>query len=129
MLAVTQVGYDDISHYLDLNDEETDLPWIQSVTDLSLVKCMMHNGSHGRNRCGYGLFDGDHMVGYAVVDERHQILDLMHITEEFRGMGYGTEFLRHLDVSHVVVDPRNEAAIALYEKMGYTLEFIEDLAA
>jgi len=123
---VQEVSVDTVLGYLTLNHEASNEPWVKSVMDAKTVKMMLCNGSYARNRKAYGLFLGETMIGYAVVHHPSETLDLLHIAEDFRGMGYAKKFLRELDVSMVAVDGNNQRAVNLYTSLGYELEFIEE---
>lgn len=100
--------------------------WEQVVLDHNTIWPMMSNGRSAMNRKGYGLFTGDEMIGYAVVDEANDVLDLMHITAAARGKGLSKSFLGQLYIKHTCVDENNLVAINLYTQLGYEIELIKD---
>lgn len=106
---------------------QTDIEiWEKVVLDYNTIWPMMNNGRSAMNRKGYGLYVGVEMVGYAVVDEANDILDLMHITESSRGQGLSKRFLNHLNIKHTSVDENNIVAINLYTQLGYEIDLIKD---
>ncbi|ABY62875.1 acetyltransferase [Pseudomonas phage 201phi2-1] len=123
---VQEVTTQTVLDYITLNREESDAPWVQSVMDSKTVKMLLCNGEYARQRKAYGMFLGGTMIGYAVVHRPSETLDLLHIAEDFREMGYAKAFLRELDITAVAVDPRNTRAINLYTDLGYELDFIEE---
>lgn len=100
--------------------------WEQVVLDASTITPMLLSGRSALIRKGYGLYVGDVMAGYAVVDESTQSLDLMHICATKRGKGLSKTFLKQLNIKNVCVDENNHVAFNLYTQLGYEIELIKD---
>lgn len=100
--------------------------WEKVVLDHNTIWPMMTNGRSAMARQGYGLYVGPEMVGYAVVDEANDSLDLMHIAASSRGLGLSKRLLNQLNIKNTCVDENNIVAINLYTQLGYEIDLIKD---
>lgn len=98
--------------------------WELAVLDQTTVKAMLSNGNYARERKAFGLLKDQNIIGYAVVHEPTKTLDLLHLSDVYRGLGFGESFLNQLDITDVSVDSRNKKAIKLYDRLKYTIDFI-----
>lgn len=124
--AVSEVNLNTVLQYVALNAEVSEDPWVEAVMNPKTIRLILCNGTNARDRKAYGLFIGETMIGYAVVHGPTQTLDLLHVAEDFRGLGYGYKFLKELNIQRVVLDARNIRATNLYTQLGYELEFFEE---
>lgn len=84
---------------------------------------------------GYALMEEERIVGFAYttvyyaceVGGRCMMFEELYLKEETRGKGYGTVFFRQIMERHpevrrfrLEVSRSNEAAVRLYERLGFT---------
>lgn len=123
---VQDVSKQVVLDYIDAVPATTAPIWERVVLDRETVVPMLFNGSYARERECFGLYIDGAIKGYAVVHAKNRELDLLHIHDDIRGMGYGERFLRELDIEAVTVDGQNTLAVNLYTKLGYEIEFMEE---
>lgn len=120
---VHEVPYIVIKQYLEQQAKDGLSEWEAVTLDDDTVKMLLTSGAFARDRSAWTVVLENRVVGYAVVDDRINTLDLLHLTPEVRGKGLSKWFLQHLNIKKVVVDIHNKVALALYKRLGYEIEY------
>lgn len=99
--------------------------WVRAVVDPSTAHILLTSGSFAKQRTAYAAYIGDKMVGYAINYDPDANLDLLHVHPDYRGRGIAQELIGVAGSRTVTVQPGNDAAIALYTKLGLEIDYDE----
>lgn len=120
---IQDVSHKSIKEYIDVQDRSGIADWEATVLDQSIVKTMLVNGSYAKQRTAWVMVQNGETLGYAITHDPSRSLEMLHLNKAVRGKGLGEWFLRNLNIKEVVVDAMNTAALNLYRKLGYEIDF------
>ncbi len=127
---VSEANRHDIIDFLHQQNLETNLPiehWTRATLDVDAITALLMRAEFRRNRKGYLAYIGKQRVGYCIVNYIHDNneLDLLYVSPVHRRKGIASELIKVSQANTVLVDPRNTEALALYTKLGLTIDLDE----
>lgn len=69
----------------------------------------------------YGAFDGETMVGFISVLNGSHYTDALHVAQSHRRQGIASSMVKALKILSTIVSKRNDAGVALFEKLGFSV--------